>query len=160
MKRVRQMLVVAGVAAAFVSGGTSSQAQDNNGREYGYRQHRGNLDPAQWRQRRLDDLKERLEVKDDTEWKAIQPLIEKVTDAQQVVMRDRIGGMFGRGGRPGGDTNGGGDNNGRQRFRGFGGEPSPSAEALQKAIDGKASNSEMKTALAKFSEERKQKQAD
>jgi len=43
---------------------------------------------------------------------------------------------------------------------GFGGEPSPEADALQKAIESKASNSEMKAALAKYQESRKTKQAD
>src|SRR2546427_650074 len=41
-----------------------------------------------------------------------------------------------------------------------GGEPSPEAEALQRAIDSKASNSELKAALTKFLEARKAKQAD
>ena len=40
------------------------------------------------------------------------------------------------------------------------GQPSPEAEALQRAIDGKASNSELKAALAKFVESRKAKQAE
>jgi hypothetical protein len=39
-------------------------------------------------------------------------------------------------------------------------EPSPEADALQKAIESKASNSEMKAALAKYQEARKAKQAD
>ena len=43
---------------------------------------------------------------------------------------------------------------------GFFGSPSPEAEALQKAIDNKAPNSEIKAALAKYIESRKAKQAD
>ena len=57
---------------------------------------RGSYDPAQYKQRRLDQTKESLEIKDDAEWKAIQPLVEKVMDTQQAVLRDRISGMFGR----------------------------------------------------------------
>jgi hypothetical protein len=59
-------------------------------------------------------------------------------------------GMFGRRGGPGG----GGDTN-RPSF----GPQNPDADALQKAIDAKASNAEMKTALAKFTASRKEKQA-
>ena len=63
--------------------------------------------------------------------------------------------MFGRRGR-GGDT--GGDQGGRRG--GFFGQPSPEAEALTRAIEGKASNAELKAALAKFVEARKVKQAE
>jgi hypothetical protein len=160
MKIAKQMLMLAGVALlTCVTAGTSLAQQDNNNRG------RGNFDPAQFRQNRMDDLRDQMEVKDDTEWKAIQPLIEKVFDAQQAVFRDRIGGMFGRS-RRGGDRGGDSNNNSsssdsnRRRSRSFGGEPSPEADALQKAIDGKASNSEMKAVLARFLEARKQKQAD
>jgi hypothetical protein len=110
----------------------------------------------------MEGFKERLEIKDDADWKALQPLIEKVMDAQRAVISDRIRGAFGRGGRPpGGDNNGSGDQGGRRSSRGgFGGEPSAEAEALQKAIDGKAPNSELKAAIAKFVESRKDKQAE
>ena len=154
MIKFNRSLVVAGIAATLSLGALNSQAQD--------RQGRGNFDPAEFRQRRMDDLKERLEIKDDAEWKAVEPLIGKVMESQQAMMADRMRGAF-RGFRRGGDNAGGndngGDNNRRQRG-GFGGEPSPEAEALQKAIEGKASNSELKTALAKYQESRKAKQAD
>ncbi len=104
----------------------------------------------------MDDLKEQLEVKDDAEWKALEPLIQKVMDTQQQLFADRIRGAF-RGFRNRENNNGGGDNGGRQRG-GFGGEPSPEAETLQKAIDSKASNAELKAALAKLQESRKVKQ--
>lgn len=150
------MLAIAGVAcvASFGSNKASAQ-QDNGGGRRGF-------DPAraqEFQQRRMERLKEELEVKDD-EWTALQPLIQKVMDAQRAVLADRMGGMF-RGGRGGGDTNGGGDNANRRRGGGGGfGEPSPEADALQKAIEGKASNSEMKAALAKYQESRKAKQTD
>jgi hypothetical protein len=151
-----QMLAIAGVAcvASFGSNKASAQ-QDNGGGRRGF-------DPAraqEFQQRRMERIKEELEVKDD-EWTALQPLIQKVMDAQRAVLADRMGGMF-RGGRGGGDTNGGGDNANRRRGGGGGfGEPSPEADALQKAIEGKASNSEMKAALAKYQESRKAKQTD
>jgi Spy/CpxP family protein refolding chaperone len=59
-----------------------------------------------------------------------------------------------RGPRRGGDD---GDRGGRRRD--FGPQPSPEAEALQKAIESKASNEELKAKLAKFREARKAKEA-
>ena len=56
-------------------------------------------------------------------------------------------GMFGRGPR-GGDNPPGGDQG--QRRGGMFGAPSPEADALQKAIDSKASKAEMKAALEKY----------
>ncbi len=63
----------------------------------------------------------------------------------------------GRAGRPsrGGE---GGDQGGERRR--FGGEPSPEAEALQKAIEAKASNDEIKAKLAKYRDAQKVKQAN
>jgi len=114
----------------------------------------GRFDPAQ----RMEQYKTDLEIKDDTEWKAIQPLIQKVMDSQRAVVADRMRGVFGRfgGGDRGGDNNSG-DQGQRNRFGG--GEPSPEADVLQKAIDSKAPNSEIKAALAKFLEARKAKEA-
>jgi hypothetical protein len=155
-----QMLAIAGLACVASLGSNKAWAQQDNGGRRGF-------DPAraqEFQQRRMERLKEELEAKDD-EWTALQPLIQKVMDAQRAVFADRIGGAFrGARGGGGGDTaGGGGDNGGRRRggggFGGFG-EPSPEAEALQKAIESKASNSEMKAALAKYQESRKAKQAD
>jgi hypothetical protein len=154
MKRMTQMLAIAGVACVASFGSNKAFAQQDNGGG-----GRRGFDPAriqEFQQRRMDRLKEELEVKDD-EWTALQPLIQKVMDAQRAVFADRMGGF--RGGRGGGDNNNSGDNGGRRRG-GFGGEPSPAAEALQKAIESKASNSEMKAALAKYQESRKAKQTD
>src|SRR5690348_6887237 len=141
MRRMTQMLAIAGLACVASLSSNKAWAQQDNGGRRGF-------DPAraqEFQQRRMDRLKEELEVKDD-EWTALQPLIQKVMDAQRAVLADRMGGMF-RGGRDrGGDNAGGGGDNGGRRRGGFGGfaEPSPEAEALQKAIESKASNSEMK----------------
>jgi len=73
-----------------------------------------------------------------------------------------MGGGFGRGGpggfgrRGGGD---GGDDQGGNRRR-FGPEPSAEAESLQKAIEAKASNDEIKTKLAKYRESQATKRAN
>ena len=163
MMKMNQCLVMAGMAAMLVS--STVQAQDRTDRG------RGNFDPAQMRERRMEALKDRLEIKDDTEWKALQPLIQKVMDVQQQMFADRIRsefrGGFTRGDRGGdnrGPENRSSDNGGDQgrRFRGGfgGGEPSAEAQALEKAIEAKASNSELKAAIAKLQESRKTKQSE
>ena len=132
---------------------------------------RGNFDPAEFQQRRMDALKEQMEVKDDSEWRAIKPLIQKVMDTQRAVFADRMRGAMrgfggGRGGGPGGPGGGGGDqggdNGGRRRGGGGfgGGEASAEAQALEKAVESKASASETKAALTKYLEARKAKEAD
>ena len=168
--KLNNWAVVAGLGLALSLGANNSLAQQDNGGGGGRQRGGGgfggggNFDPAQMRERMLDDMRDQLEVKEDAEWKAIQPLIEKVMDAQRQVMSERIRGFFGGrgGGRNGGDNNGGGDNGGGRRRGGpfGGGEPSPEAEALQKAIDSKATGAELKAALAKFQDARKAKQAD
>jgi hypothetical protein len=105
----------------------------------------------------MDRFKEQLEITDDTEWKAIQPLIQKVTDAQRAAFADMARGRFG-GRNRGGNNSQGGDQGGRGG--GLFGTPSPEAEALQKAIEGKASKSELKTVIENYLAARKAKQAD
>lgn len=142
-------------------GASNALAQD--------RPQRGNFDPAEFQQRRMDALKEQMEVKDDSEWNAIKPLIQKVMDSQRAVFADRMrgamrgfgGGRGGGAGGPGGGGDNGGDNGGRRRGGGgFGGEPSPEAQALERAVESKASASETKAALTKYMEARKAKEAD
>ena len=120
-------------------------------------QGRGNFDPAQMRQRMLDNFKERLEVTSDAEWKIISERIEKVMDAQR---ETRVGGgMFGRGGRRGGGDNAG-DNNGRGNRPNPFAADNPDVDALQKAVDAKASSDELKAKLAKVRESLKEKEAN
>ena len=128
---------------------TSALAQQDGGRP--------RFDPAQMRERMMERYKEMLEVTDDQEWRALQPMIEKVTQARMQSMPGRgmmFGGRRGPGGRQGGP---GGDQANERRF---GPAPSPEAEALQRAIDSKASKAELKAAIAKYQESRKQQQAE
>ena len=60
-------------------------------------------DPAQFRQRMMDGLKEQLKPSDE-EWQVLQPAIEKVMTAQR---NSRGGFGFGRRGGPGGGAPGG-----------------------------------------------------
>jgi len=145
-------------------------AQDNGGGNGGGGRGRrggggggGNFDPAQMRQNMLERTKETLEITKDDEWTALQPRVEKVMDARMAAMTGGgMRGMFGRGGRGGGAGGPPADNNGsaqpQQRRGPFGGTPLPEAEALQKAIDSKASAAEIKTAMAKYTEAVKSKQ--
>ncbi|MEP0841816.1 MAG: hypothetical protein HRF43_03795, partial [Phycisphaerae bacterium] len=71
-----------------------AQAQDQPGGRGG----RGNFDPAQMRQRMMDNIKEELAASDD-EWKVLQPKVEKVLDAQRETRGGGFGGFGGFGGR-------------------------------------------------------------
>jgi hypothetical protein len=68
---------------------------------------RGNFDPAQMRQRRMDFLKEQLGATDD-EMAALGPKIEKVRQLQQDANGGGMRGMFGRRGGQGGPGGNGG----------------------------------------------------
>jgi hypothetical protein len=149
MKILNRWMLMAGMAAVLALGGNKALAQG-----------RGNFDPEQMRQRMLERVKERLEVKSDDEWKIISERVEKVMTAQRETRVAGFGG-FGGGRRGGGGDNAGGDanNNGGRRNRGGGGELSPEVEALQKAIDDKASNDDVKAKLAKVRDSQKDKEA-
>ena len=102
-----------------------------------------------------------LEVTSDDEWKAIEPRVQKVMEARRDMMGGMGRGMFGgRGPRGGGNGQPGDQAQPQQRRGGMFGTPSPEAEALQKAIDSKASKAEMKAALEKYVASRKVKQAE
>ena len=151
--KINRGLALAGIAAALCLGTGKTTAQDNNPPPGGPPGGRGNFDPAQFQQRMMERTKEQLEITDDAEWKAVEPLVQKVMDARREAFAGMGRGMFGRGPRGADNANQGG------RARMFG-TPMPEAEALQKAIDAKASNAEMKAAVAKYVEARKAKQAD
>ena len=156
--KLNQLLMICGVAAALMlSAGTVSAQNDNNGPGGGPGGFgRGNFDPAQFQQRMMDNYREQLGFTNDTEWNAVQPLIQKVTDARRDIgFGGGMGRMFGRnrGGNNGDNTNGGG------RRGGFGPQPSPEAEALQKAIDDNSPVPQIKAALAKYQASQKAKQA-
>jgi hypothetical protein len=114
-------------------------------------------------QRMMDNMKEQLEITDETEWKAVQPLIQKVMDARRASMSGMGRGMMGgmrRGGPQGGADNAPAADQQNRRGGGMFGQPSPEAEALQKAVDAKAPKAELKAAVAKYNEARKAKQAE
>jgi hypothetical protein len=115
------------------------------------------FDPAQMQQRIMENVQSELEFTNDTDWNAVQPLVQKVLDARRDVGFGNMGRLFGRGrGGPGG-----GDQGNRQRRGGGGpfGQPSPEQDALQKAIDDNAPSSQVKDLLAKYEESQKAKHA-
>lgn len=144
MNILKRSFIVGGCAAALVLF-TSHQVMAQ-GR---------NFDPAQMRQDRIDRAQEQLEITNNEEWKAVQPLVAKVVDAQRDVMGMRMGGMFGRGGRRGGD-NANADQQ-RPRRNPFG-EASPSATALREAIEAKAPAKDLQAKLAAVRAETKVKE--
>jgi hypothetical protein len=160
--KLNQWLVMAGVAAVMSLGANQVVAQPGGGGQGGGgRQGRGNFDPAQFQQQQMERLKVTLEFTDDAEWKAVQPLVQKVMDARRESFTGMARGMMG-GGR---NRGGGGDNaqpadQGKQPRGGMFGAPSPEADALQKAIDSKASKAEIKAVLDKYLASRKAKQAE
>ncbi|MGO8928734.1 MAG: hypothetical protein ACLQU3_17850 [Limisphaerales bacterium] len=161
--KINQWLVMTGIAAVMGLGTNQVVAQpDDGGQGGGGRPGRGNFDPAQMQQRMMERYKEALEVTDDSEWKAMEPLVQKVMEARRDTMSGMGRGMFGRGG-PGGPGGGGNaqpaDQQGQRRRGMFGGTPNPDAEALQKAIDSKGSKAEIKAALDKYVASRKARQA-
>ncbi|HEX5222587.1 MAG TPA: hypothetical protein VFZ59_23735 [Verrucomicrobiae bacterium] len=154
--KLSKILTVTSLAVLLALSADSLMAQDNNNERRRNRdggQGQGNFDPAEFQQRMMERTKETLEITDETEWKAIEPLVAKVMEARRNQITANFRGFGGRGGR------GGGDNDRGPRGGGMFGTPSPEAEALQKAIDAKASNSEIKAALAKYEAARKAKVA-
>lgn len=151
MNILKHTLAACGIAAALLLTSNQAMAQNQGGRP-----GRGNFDPAQFRQRMMDRMRDQFGVTKDDEWKIISDRIEKVMEA-----RRSTGGGFGmfgrgRGGRgPGGPGAQNGGRAGRGGRGGFGPQPSPEAEALQKAIDDNASADEIKAKLEKVRDARK-----
>jgi Spy/CpxP family protein refolding chaperone len=151
--KMNQMLAACGIAAALFLGVGTVSAQNDTGNPGGGGGGRGNFDPAQMQQRMMDNIKEQLGYTNDTDWNAVQPLIQKVMDARRDVgFGGGMGRMF-RGNRGGNQAS---DNSNR---RNFGPQPSPEAEALQKAIDDNSPAAQIKAALAKYEASQKAKQA-
>ena len=155
MKSMFRQTILAGAVAVLCLGANQLTAQDQPPQ----RQGRGNFDPAQMQQRMMDNYKEALEFTSDEEWNAVKPLVQKVVDARREVGFGGMGrGMFG-GGRRGGDNPPQGNQPQNTPRRRAGAEPSQAQQDLQKALDAKAPADEIKSKLAKYRDDRKQKEA-
>lgn len=152
--KTKQLLVVCGMAAALALGSSAGFAQDDNGGGGGGGFRRENFDRAQFQQRMMERIQDQLGFTNDTDWSAVQPLVQKVMDTQ----RDLRGGMMGRMMFGRGNRGGNGDQGNRPRGNLFG-QPSPEADALQKAIDDNAPSAQIKALLTKYQASQKEKQA-
>jgi hypothetical protein len=114
----------------------------------------GNFDPAQMQQRIMDNIRDDLNFTNDTDWSAVQPLVQKVMDARRDVGGNQMRALFGR--NRGGNNNNGGPGGGRG---GMFGTPSPEQEALQKALEDDAPAAQVKDLLAKYKTSQQAKQA-
>lgn len=158
--KLNRIITLCAVVAAAVLTLSSAMAQDNGtptdngGGQRRNRQGGGpgggpGGDPAQFQQQILDHVRETLNFTNDTDWSAVQPLVQKVMDAQREVGFG--GGMRGMMGR---SRNGQGGNNNR-----FGPPPSAEQEALQNALDSDAPSAQIKDLLAKYKASQAAKQA-
>jgi hypothetical protein len=162
MTNVNRFIVMAGIAGSLCFATAKAQAQGGPGG--------GNFDPAQMQQQiqqmLMDNYRSQLEVTNDDEWVVIRPRVQKVLDARtDIGIGGSTGlmGMFGGGRRGGNAMQGGGQAGGGRR--GFGalgglfGTPGPEEQALQTAIDANTPSAALKTALERFNNARKAKQA-
>ena len=163
--KINQLLATCGITAALFLGVGNVFAQDDNSGGPGgpggpngssNSGRRGNFDPAQFQQRMMDNIKEQLGYTNDTDWNAVQPLIQKVMDARRDV---GFGGGMGRMFRGNRGNNNGDQANSNSNRRNFGPQPSAEAEALQKAIEDNSPAAQIKAALAKYEASQKAKQA-
>ena len=173
--KLNRIITLCAVTAALVLSAGSLFAQDNGGANGGdqngggQRRNRqgggpggpggggGNWDPAQMQQRIMDNVKEKLEFTNDTDWSAVQPLVQKVLDARRDVgMGGGMRALFGGGRNRGGDQGGG---NNRPRGGGMFGQPSAEEEALNKALEDNAPATQVKDLLAKYKASKATKQA-
>ena len=161
--KLNRILTLCVATATLALGAGSVLAQDNGNDNGGQRRFGGgpggrNFDPAQFQQRMMDNIRDQLNFTNDTDWSAVQPLVQKVMDARRDVGFGGGGmrGMFGRNRGGGGGGGQGGPGGGRG---GFFGQPSPEQEALQKALDDDAPAAQVKDLLAKYKASQQAKQA-
>ena len=151
MKYLKYLAI--GCLVLFVSG-ASALAQSQ-------RPDWSNMDPKQIQEflqkQMMAGFHEQLAVTNDAEWNIIEERLSKVARLKMGTMFSGGAGMM-RMFRRGGDTGGGGSG-GMRRFPGMG-EPDPDTDGLQKALDGDATTAQVKAALAKLRDARRQKQAE
>jgi len=135
------------VAAQNAGGGNPDPAQLQQ-RIGQFQQRIGQTDPGQLQQmaqpRPSVNLRVQLQVTDDDEWSVIEPLIQKVLDAQQAIQADHMGGATGQVNQIAGQLFGAG------LVR-----TNPEVQAVGNAVQSDAPSQEIKAALANLMEARK-----
>ena len=159
--KIKLLIVACGMAAALMLSVGIASAQDNGpggggpggGGPGGGGGRGGWGDPAQMQQRMMDNIKEQLGFTNDTDWDAVQPLVQKVLESKRESGAGNMMRLFrgNRGGGPGGNR--------PPRGGGMFGAPSAEAEALQKALDDNAPSGQVKELLTKYQASEKAKQA-
>jgi hypothetical protein len=182
LMKATNLLTICGVAAALMLSAGSVNAQPGGGGGFGGGGPGGggggfggggggggfggggrggrNMDPAQMQQMIMDNYREQLNFTNDTDWAAVQPLVQKVVDARTAVGTGGGRGMFGGGRNRGGGGGGGGGGFGGGGGGGmFGQQANPDRDALQQALDDNAPAAQVKALLAKYQAGQKAKQA-
>jgi hypothetical protein len=161
--KLRNSLLMTSMAVMICTATPTVLAQDNGGDGGGGgRRFRGGppMDPAEMQQRVMENIRDHLNVTNNDEWQVMQGRVQKVLDARRDL---GPGGNFGRMffGRRGGPPGGPDGNADRPRRGGgfFGGSPSPELEALDKAIDSNAPTEQIKSAMQRYRDSRKAKEA-
>ena len=159
MNNLKSLLSLMTLALAFAVSGQQAAAQGGfpggggPGGGGGFRNLMG--DPTQRAQMQVNSLRDSLEVTNDAEWNVISPRLLKVVQLKS----DRIHGRIGRMAAPMMAMMGGARSRwAPPRFLGL--QPDPSADALQQALDGHRHAAQVKAALARFREVKKQKQVE
>ena len=165
--KLNRIITLCAITAALALSVGNLFAQDNGGNNNnggqgngGGRRNRqgggggGNFDPAAMQQRMMDNVRDVLNFTNNTDWSAVQPLVQKVMDARRDVGGNQLRGLFGR--NRGGQGGQGGQGGGRG---GMFGQASPEQEALQKALDDDAPAAQIKDLLTKYKTSQKAKQA-
>jgi hypothetical protein len=166
MKRMNRLLVAAGIAGMMLLGAGNASAQDMGGGNYGGGFGGGGFDPAQIQQQAqqtiMENYRNLFEVKNDAEWTVIKDRLQKVLDFRQDSGLSAVSGLLGMlaGGRGGGgNANSMTGGSARRGLTTLGAKSSPEEEALQKAVDERASGADLKAAQTKVIEARKARQA-
>jgi hypothetical protein len=165
--KMKQLAMVCGLAVALLFSVGTASAQNNGGGGGGGGNGgggfggpgggggggRGNFDPATMMQRIMDNVKDQLGFTNDTDWEAVQPLVQKVLDTRREVGGGNMMRLFrpNRGGQ-------GGQGGGNRRGGGMFGANNPDADALQKALDDNAPAGQVKELLTKYQASQKARQ--
>jgi hypothetical protein len=159
MKNFRSLLGLITLALAFAVSGHKAAAQAGFGGPGGggaggggFRALMGN--PAQRAQMQVDALRDSLVVTNDAEWNVISPRLLKVVQLKSENSMAEIAKMA----APLMAMMGGGMGAGGANL--FGVQPDRTADALQQALDNNGTLEQVKAALARFREAKKQKQAE
>jgi len=158
MKRITQILVAAAFALSLQCG--SLFAQPGGGGQMPDFANMNSDDLMKMiQQRQLENLREQLAITNNDEWSLIEKRLSKVTELRTQSLlgagAGMMGGMGGRGGRGGPGGPGGGRGGFANMF-----PTDPNVEALQKVIDGNGSATQIKAAVDKLRDARKQKQEE